>query len=214
MLIKPIQRITKYPLLFDDLLACTTPVHPDYFNIRNAAAMAKSVAQEIDETKRRKDVVAGVISKKQKSQSNLAPSTVGNKKGLKMFRKDKSTPMSTSTSNSNLDISSGTMELSKSSLSYFKDLVSRVDQYDQCVRKMGKEVILWTAAAKDICMIQDGLVKAWLGLITLDGLEGPDPKMIWFRKVVAGIVNDAWRVLVRQPQSSEADDRMIKFKIK
>jgi hypothetical protein len=214
MLIKPIQRITKYPLLFDDLLACTTPVHPDYFNIRNAAAMAKSVAQEIDETKRRKDVVAGVISKKQKSQSNLAPSTVGNKKGLKMFRKDKSTPMSTSTSNSNLDISSGTMELSKSSLSYFKDLVSRVDQYDQCVRKMGKEVILWTAAAKDICMIQDGLVKAWLGLITLDGLEGPDPKMIWFRKVIAGIVNDAWRVLVRQPQLSEADDRMIKSKIK
>jgi hypothetical protein len=28
-------------------------------------------------------------------------------------------------------------------------------------------------------------------------LEGPDPKMVWFRKVIAGFVNDSWRVLVR-----------------
>jgi hypothetical protein len=45
-------------------------------------------------------------------------------------------------------------------------------------------------------MIQDGLVKAWLGLVSLDGLEGPDPKLVWFRKVIAGIVNESWRVLV------------------
>jgi len=202
MLIKPIQRITKYPLLFDDLLACTTPVHPDYFNIRNAAAMAKSVAQEIDETKRRKDVVAGVISKKQKSQSNLTPSNAPKPKGLKMFRKDKSTtsvPLATSISTSAMDSGSASglvAEVTKASLSHFKDLVHRVDQYDQCVRKLGKEIILWTAAAKDICMIQDGLVKAWLGLVSLDGLEGPDPKLVWFRKVIAGIVNESWRVLV------------------
>jgi hypothetical protein len=202
MLIKPIQRITKYPLLFDDLLACTTPVHPDYFNIRNAAAMAKSVAQEIDETKRRKDVVAGVISKKQKSQSNLTPSNAAKPKGLKMFRKDKSTtsvPLTTSISTSAMDSGSASglvAEITKASLSHFKDLVHRVDQYDQCVRKLGKEIILWTAAAKDICMIQDGLVKAWLGLVSLDGLEGPDPKLVWFRKVIAGIVNESWRVLV------------------
>ena len=203
MLIKPIQRITKYPLLFDDLLACTTPVHSDYFNIRNAAAMSKSVAQEIDETKRRKDVVAGVISKKQKSQSNLIPNNVVKPKGLKMFRKDRSTtsiPMSTSVST--LAIESGSAsgnvaEITKASLAHFKDLVHRVDQYDQCVRKLGKEIILWTAAAKDICMIQDGLVKAWIGLVSLDGLEGPDAKLVWFRKVIAGIVNESWRVLVR-----------------
>ena len=223
MLIKPIQRITKYPLLFDDLLACTTPVHPDYFNIRNAAAMARNVAQEIDESNRRKDVVAGVISKNGKSLKPIK-STVTNDskpKGLKLFRKEKpasTVPMSSSngtnipnpggqssanighagTVNGNLGALDGmdVAEVTKASLSYFRDLVNKVDQCEQCVRKVGKEVILWTAAAKDVFMIQDGLVKAWLGLITLDGQEAPDPKLVSFRKVVAGVVNDAWRSLV------------------
>jgi hypothetical protein len=171
--------------------------------------MARSVAQEIDETKRRKDVVAGVISKKQKSQTAPTPSgpnkPIG--KGLKMFRKDKdkfssSTSVAMSTSSSALDlgsVSGSVPKIDKVSLSYFKDLVYRFEQSDQCVKKFGKEVILWTAAAKDVCMIQDGLVKAWLGVVSLDGLDGPDPKMVWFRKVVAGIVNDAWRALVSRP---------------
>jgi hypothetical protein len=214
MLIKPIQRITKYPLLFDDLLACTTPVHPDYFNIRLAAEMARTVAQDIDEAKRRKDVVAGVISKKQKSQTTLAPSGPNKPlgKGLKMFRKDKdkdrsasSTSIGMSTSSSALDMGSASgsvPKIDKVSLSYFKDMVARFEQSDQCVKKFGKDMILWTAAAKDVCMIQDGLIKVWLGVISLDGLEGPDPKMVWFRKVVAGIVNDAWRALVSYIRST------------
>ena len=228
MLIKPVQRITKYPLLFDDLLACTTPVHPDYFNIRNAATMARNVAQEIDESNRRKDVVAGVISKNGKPTKPIKPTAAGDgkPKGLKLFRKEKSTssvPMSSSTQQgsssgvngfqtpgqSSSTVSQGTVtglpgaldaggvpKLTKASLLEFRDLVNRVDQCEQCVRKVGKEVILWTSAAKDVFMIQDGLVKAWLGLITLDGQEGPDPKLVWFRKVIAGIVNDAWRSLV------------------
>jgi hypothetical protein len=138
-----------------------------------------------------------------------------------MFRKEKSTssiPMlgqqsssttgtagQTSTNMSHSVTVNGTLgvtdatsvpEITKASLSHFRDLVNRVDQCEQCVRKVGKEVILWTAAAKDVFMIQDGLVKAWLGLITLDGQEGPDPKLVWFRKVIAGVVNDAWRTLV------------------
>lgn len=213
MLIKPIQRITKYPLLFEDLLACTTPVHADYFHIRNAAAMARSVAQEIDETKRRKDVVAGVISKKAAKNAKVIGD--GRPKGLKLFRKEKSTsaiPSSTASSttlammpsNAGVNTSStdtAVPEITKASLAHFKELVNRVDQCEQCVRRVGKEVILWTAAAKDCSMIQDGLVKAWLGVVSLDGLEGPDPKMVWFRKVIAGIVSDAWRALVSRLSS-------------
>lgn len=236
MLIKPVQRITKYPLLFDDLLACTTPVHPDYFHIRNAAVMARNVAQEIDESRRRKDVVAGVISKNGKSAIRIVkPTTTGDgkSKGLKMFRKEKSTSSvalpslqsnATSTNNATgvsstktgghagtngIDAVSGAgsvAEITKASLSHFKELVNRVDQCEQCVRKVGKEVILWTAAAKDVFMIQDGLVKAWLGLITLDGQDGPDPKLVWFRKVIAGIVSDAWRALVSLSHTRDDED--------
>lgn len=220
MLIKPVQRITKYPLLFEDLLACTTPVHADYFHIRNAAVMARSVAQEIDETKRRKDVVAGVISKKAvktAKMSNDGAGAVGRPKGLKLFRKEKSTSSVPPGNSNNITHSTTTVnllmptgnggaggsgpdssvpEITKASLAHFKELVNRVDQCEQCVRRVGKEVILWTAAAKDCSMIQDGLVKAWLGVVTLDGQDGPDPKMVWFRKVIAGVVSDAWRALV------------------
>jgi len=51
-LIKPIQRICKYPLLLKDLLKHTAPDHPDYENLKNAQVKIEAVVEYVNERKR------------------------------------------------------------------------------------------------------------------------------------------------------------------
>ena len=56
MLIKPIQRILKYPLLLDKLLQLTPKDDTDYKSLSAAVITIGKVAQDINELKRRKDL--------------------------------------------------------------------------------------------------------------------------------------------------------------
>eukprot|EP00026_Physarum_polycephalum_P000965 Phypoly_transcript_00966.p1 GENE.Phypoly_transcript_00966~~Phypoly_transcript_00966.p1 ORF type:complete len:1258 (+),score=169.69 Phypoly_transcript_00966:20-3793(+) len=51
-LIKPMQRITRYPLLFRELLKYTSPTHIDYFNLVEAQQELQNLVQEANERKR------------------------------------------------------------------------------------------------------------------------------------------------------------------
>ncbi|CAG5133338.1 unnamed protein product [Candidula unifasciata] len=57
VLIKPVQRILKYPLLLNELLKNTEPDHPDREDIVAAITAITDVAKAINEYKRRKDLV-------------------------------------------------------------------------------------------------------------------------------------------------------------
>lgn len=214
MLIKPIQRITKYPLLFEDLLACTTPVHPDYFAIRASAEMAKTVAIEIDEAKRRKDIVASALSSIKKPI--LAPSPSKDKgMSLKLFRKDKdksavslsatSTAMSSSTSISLSKSKSMTtmtgdnaqpVDISKSSFLTLKDLIARVEEGDQVVKRIGKEVVKWTAAAKDVLVVEEQFVTTWSRVYQLESVDSLADRLWAFRETIQTVISIAWAPLV------------------
>ncbi|WRT70949.1 uncharacterized protein IL334_007948 [Kwoniella shivajii] len=200
MLIKPVQRITKYPLLFEDLLSSTTPVHPDYFAIRTAAQMSKAIAMEIDDAKRRKDVVSNAISSNKTTTLNTSPKETKQSSskllGLKRFRKDKDT----SSVLSNKSVSSTELSvppvIPESSLSALKDLATKVDELDQCVKRVGKEVILWTAGAREVLNAQDGMMRTWLRVVQLEPTDPTDRRMLEFRKIIDGIVQDAWKELI------------------
>lgn len=56
LLIKPVQRVLKYPLLLEKLVETTIDTHPDYKVIRSAQEAIARVAQDINEIKRRKDL--------------------------------------------------------------------------------------------------------------------------------------------------------------
>jgi len=51
-LIKPVQRITKYPLLLKELVACTLTTDQDYANLDRALSRIKLIVEEINEKKR------------------------------------------------------------------------------------------------------------------------------------------------------------------
>ncbi|XP_049899342.1 rho guanine nucleotide exchange factor 38 isoform X2 [Epinephelus moara] len=57
LLIKPVQRIMKYPLLLGELWHATPEDHPDYRPLQEAFTAAKIINVNINEFKRRKDIV-------------------------------------------------------------------------------------------------------------------------------------------------------------
>lgn len=202
MLIKPVQRITKYPLLFEDLLKMTTPVHADYFKIREAKEMARGMAMEIDEGKRRKEAVENAIGKKKKvvgaqptmkDTISIVSKTQGSKLlGLKRFRKDK--PKTPSSSISDLV---SPPQIPQSSLNQMSDLSARLFALDEGVKKIGQEIMLWTAAAKETLVAQDELVKTWLHVVQLEPTDPTDQRLLEMRRVVDSIVSEGWGELVR-----------------
>ncbi|KIR97159.1 hypothetical protein L804_05341 [Cryptococcus deuterogattii 2001/935-1] len=197
MLIKPVQRITKYPLLFEDLLKMTTPVHADYFKIREAKEMARGMAMEIDEGKRRKEAVENAIGKKKKvvgaqptmkDTISIVSKTQGSKLlGLKRFRKDK--PKTPSSSISDLV---SPPQIPQSSLNQMSDLSARLFALDEGVKKIGQEIMLWTAAAKETLVAQDELVKTWLHVVQLEPTDPTDQRLLEMRRVVDSIVSEGW----------------------
>lgn len=57
LMIKPIQRVMKYPLLLCELRNSTPPSHPDFRALEDAFAAVKDINVNINELKRRKDLV-------------------------------------------------------------------------------------------------------------------------------------------------------------
>ncbi|XP_066488429.1 rho guanine nucleotide exchange factor 38-like [Tiliqua scincoides] len=57
LMIKPIQRVMKYPLLLCELLNSTPISHPDHRALQNALVTVKGMNMNINELKRRKDLV-------------------------------------------------------------------------------------------------------------------------------------------------------------
>lgn len=61
LLIKPVQRMLKYPLLLQQILAATPESHPDHENLVLAVEEVQRVADSINELNRRKEIIAQII---------------------------------------------------------------------------------------------------------------------------------------------------------
>ena len=64
LLIKPVQRLLKYPLLLSAIIEETPDVHPDKENLRNARIRLEEVARNVNEERRRSEVVKDVLMSK------------------------------------------------------------------------------------------------------------------------------------------------------
>ncbi|KAL1956096.1 hypothetical protein VTO42DRAFT_7615 [Malbranchea cinnamomea] len=71
LLVKPVQRITKYPLLLTELLSATPTDHPDHDNIANALREVTAISHRINEMKKRADVVTQVIAGRKRKESDV-----------------------------------------------------------------------------------------------------------------------------------------------
>ncbi|GAB7349565.1 hypothetical protein MBLNU459_g0260t1 [Dothideomycetes sp. NU459] len=70
LLVKPVQRILKYPLLLQQLLESTPASHPDYKSLEAAVKETLNVSHRINEAKKRADLVEQIVSRK-RGQSDV-----------------------------------------------------------------------------------------------------------------------------------------------
>lgn len=71
LLVKPVQRILKYPLLLEQLLEATSENHPDYTALDIAVREIKGISMRINEMKRRADIMEQVTSNRKRKESNV-----------------------------------------------------------------------------------------------------------------------------------------------
>lgn len=69
LLIKPVQRVLKYPLLLERLVASTSDGHTDHKATLNARDAVAAMARHINEIKRRKDIVEKYTARDEKKGS-------------------------------------------------------------------------------------------------------------------------------------------------
>lgn len=70
LLVKPVQRILKYPLLLTELLESTPADHPDHASLVNALEEVTNISVRINEMKKRADLVGQVVGRK-RNQSDV-----------------------------------------------------------------------------------------------------------------------------------------------
>lgn len=70
LLVKPVQRILKYPLLLTELLEATPNDHPDRIHLSNALQEVTNISVRINEMKKRADLVGQVVGRK-RGQSDV-----------------------------------------------------------------------------------------------------------------------------------------------
>lgn len=71
LLVKPVQRILKYPLLLDQLLEVTPENHPDYVKLDVAAREMKGISMRINEMKKRADLMEQVANHRKRKESDV-----------------------------------------------------------------------------------------------------------------------------------------------
>jgi hypothetical protein len=84
LIIKPAQRLLKYPLLLTDLLKYTSTDHPDYPAIKQALEQIKDAAGRINDLKRRAELVEEAMSKRRESDSKMKVGKLLNRRTEKL----------------------------------------------------------------------------------------------------------------------------------
>ncbi|KAL8948106.1 MAG: hypothetical protein Q9222_005675 [Ikaeria aurantiellina] len=71
LLVKPVQRILKYPLLLDQLLEVTPENHPDFTKLDIASREMKGISMRINEMKKRADLMEQMTNNRKRKESDV-----------------------------------------------------------------------------------------------------------------------------------------------
>jgi hypothetical protein len=206
MLIKPVQRVLKYPLLLDDLLKQTPASHPDHANLKRAATTVRSLADEINEIKRRKDTVDSIMHRGRDAPGPAGGSQLAKDKSkrggvMTSFRKDRakgpSSSASTATASAMSFTASSHEDLRKTETAYAA-LVSRLMTAETTAKRLGKAVASTGPRARESWLAQRKALDSWRRIINLGGIEPvEDIRIEAFRAVVEQVLQGPCVAMVR-----------------
>nr|CAD7396633.1 unnamed protein product [Timema cristinae] len=146
ILIKPVQRILKYPLIINELIKCTEDNHKDKQDLLNAVITMMEVASYINEYKRRNDIVTKYLDIDDTISNRMS------KISLHSVAK-KSTRIGVMLSSS-LGIKSATKDLD------FDEQEVIFHSMDKMIRSFLKTVEMFVASLEDIITLQQSMAEA------------------------------------------------------
>ncbi|GAA5994924.1 uncharacterized protein JCM10292_004432 [Rhodotorula paludigena] len=197
LLIKPVQRCLKYPLLLDQILALTPDDHPDRVSLQRANTDMLMVAEHINEHKKRNDAVSRIVNKDKTSQrrdSSRSISSTVTKKLLRSSQKAKS--------------ALGFAENGGDEM--FDTLVALVDSTRSGVLRFSNEMRDWTKSTKAALESQVNMVEGWINMYApMAGERRQSPAgashhrlCVFLDEVLIPIIEGPWRELDHEVRRS------------
>ncbi|KAI9292366.1 hypothetical protein K502DRAFT_356362, partial [Neoconidiobolus thromboides FSU 785] len=170
LLIKPIQRFLKYPLLLRELLSVTPKDHPDYQNLLDASRLIQNSADNYNEFKKRKEAIEKIIGHKPKKSEALIRGAQQLRKiaGIKLKTTDKT----------------------------YDTLALKVLELENSIREFWIEVQNWTLNFENVLTQQEILAKAYLSAYTSSQIvanSSPAPLQLYvseFLKAIEHLTKD------------------------
>jgi hypothetical protein len=193
LLIKPVQRCLKYPLLLDQILGMTPEDHPDRPLLQRANTDMLMVAEHINEYKKRGDAVARVVSKDKNAQrrdSTRSISAMGTNVTKKLLRSSQKAKSALGLAENGGD-------------EMFDTLVALVDSTRSGVLRFSNEMRDWTKSTKAALEAQVGMVEGWIDMYApMAGEHNAASQShqrlcIFLDEVLIPIIEGPWRELVR-----------------
>lgn len=211
MLIKPVQRVLKYPLLLEDLLKQTPASHPDYANLKKASVTVRSLADEINEIKRRKDTVDSIMHKGRDTHGPAGGANLSKEKSrrggvMTSFRKDRARGTSSSASAATaagMSFTASSHEDLRKTETAYAAFVSRLMTAETTAKRLGKAVASTGPKARESWLAQRKALDSWRRIINLGGIEPvEDIRIEAFRSVVEKVINGPCVAMVSPPGSA------------
>ncbi|BGP44839.1 hypothetical protein JCM10450v2_000654 [Rhodotorula kratochvilovae] len=151
LLIKPVQRCLKYPLLLDQILAVTPETHPDRVALQRANADMLMVAEHINEVKKKQDAVSRVVNKEKTSQRRDSSRSISSSVTKKLLRSSQKAKTAFGFAENGGD-------------EMFDTLVALVDSTRSGVLRFSNEMRDWTKSTKAALEAQVNMVEGWINM--------------------------------------------------
>ncbi|XP_017788298.1 PREDICTED: LOW QUALITY PROTEIN: dynamin-binding protein-like [Habropoda laboriosa] len=136
ILIKPVQRILKYPLILYELVKCTDDNHPDKYEVEEAWNTMTAVASHINEYKRRKDLVSKYLDNESTLMRKMAKLSMHS---VAKMSTRLSTRLTASLGLTNVAVDPEFLELEKQFRSVEKCILQLTKDVEQCLLYLSEE---------------------------------------------------------------------------
>ncbi|KAJ3035491.1 hypothetical protein HK097_004198, partial [Rhizophlyctis rosea] len=180
LVIKPVQRVLKYPLLIKSLLSETLPTHPDYEQLERANERIEGVAEKINEVKKRKDIVEKYVEGR--NNANVIHGIT--KKWVRGTHQ--------------LKQATGLGELEATSDALYDALVEKMEMEFQSIEKLGRDLAFWVRSVREFFILQETVATSLEELYSvpaepLPGVEERLQLVLEYRKACSRIAIGPWR---------------------
>ncbi|KAJ3093225.1 hypothetical protein HK102_000026 [Quaeritorhiza haematococci] len=176
LVIKPVQRVLKYPLLIKQLLKETPPTHTDYPQLSRAAREIDLVADKINEVKRRKDIVERYVEGK-------GSSSVIHGISKKFTRGTEKLKQATGI---NSDVTVDPL---------YDAVMERLELQHRQILKLRDELSNWIKAVKDAVEVQETMSGSFEDVYAMDNTTPSHllPTILEYRKACSRLSLGVWK---------------------